>query len=456
MEDYLNLCSKKNRTDLFLRELDKSFSDKFSPHLIERFKLALLDYLGVTLAGACANGQRLDNLVCLSDEGATPVIGIDSLLSMGNAIFLNGLNAHTLDYDDGTNSGIIHLGSPIFSVLLPLARKYNVPVQKFVKASILGYEASYTIAVSIQPQHKFLGYHATGTCGTIGIALAVAEMLDFSEAQRKNAFTAAAVSATGTLKVMEDGSELKPYNVAKAALMGYTASVMGLAGFSGPDDVLSGDRGFLSLMFGSDDVELKPFKLNGTYALEKAYIKPYAACRYCHPAIEAALMMKKRYFFELDDIDSIRVRTYSLAVNKHDHTEIRGEGSAKMSIPYSVAVALHRGKAGLEEYESEIVSEKAILDLTRRVCVLPDENISRAFPAKQTAIVEIKMKNGLTYSETVDFAKGEPENPLSKAEVREKFTELVLYGGKTQEETDEIFEAVMDLDNQFEKLLDLI
>ena len=325
-----------------------------------------------------------------------------------------------------------------------------------MKSSILGYEASYTMAVSIQPQHKSLGYHATGTCGTLGIALAVAEMLDFSEEQRKNAFSAAAVSATGTLKVLEDRSELKPYNVAKAALMGYTASMMGYAGFRGPDDVLSGDRGFLSLMFGSDDVELLPFKLNGTYALEKAYIKPYAACRYCHPAIEAALMMKKKYCFELDDIESILVRTYSLAVNNHDHTEIMGEGSAKMSIPYSVAVALHRGKAGLGEYQSEIVAEKAILDLTRRVCVSADDDFSRAFPAKQTTSVEIKMKGGLTYSETVDFPKGEPENPLSLAEAREKYTELALYGGKTLEETDEIFKAVIDLDNQFERLLDLI
>ena len=97
----------------------------------------------------------------LSEDGDTSAIGIDRLISMEKAVFLNGLNAHMLDYDDGTNSGIIHLGSPVFSVLLPLARKYKVPVGKFVKSSILGYEASYTMAVSIQLQHKSLGYHAT-------------------------------------------------------------------------------------------------------------------------------------------------------------------------------------------------------------------------------------------------------------------------------------------------------
>lgn len=446
-----------NKTDLFLLSLN-DFSRRHIPeHVKLRFKLALLDYIGVTFAGVKAQGERLFKMISETDDGKSPVIGLDKALSMENAVFYNGLSAHALDFDDGTNAGIIHLGSPIFSVLLPIAGRYHIPVDKFIMAAIIGYETSFTMAMSIQPKHKELGYHATGTCGTLGIALAVSEALDFTEKQRRDAFSVAAVSATGTLKVLEEGSELKPYNVAKAALMGYTAAKMGKAEYAGPDDVLSGSRGFLRIMAGNDTVELKTPLLNGTYAIEKTYIKPYAACRYCHPSIEAALTIRKKYkIISSQQVKRIKVRTYSLAVSKHDHTEIVGCGSAKMSIPYSVAVTICRGKAGMKEYEIDGVTNEEVIDLTRKVKVEADEEMSVSFPEKQTAIVEVTTTTGKVYYEQVNYPKGEPENTMSVDEVKEKFISLAMFSGRSAKEVDEIFDAVMDIENRFDEMLNMI
>ncbi len=238
--------------------------------------------------------------------------------------------------------------------------------------------------------------------------------------------------------------------------MGYISAKMGKAGFNGPEDVLAGDRGFLKIMYGDDNVDFKPVMLDGTYAIEKAYIKPYAACRYCHPAIEASLIAKKRNEININDIESILVRTYSLAVYKHDHTEITGSGSAKMSIPYSVAVALLKGKAGITEYENDCIRDSEILNLTKKIRVIADSNFSRTFPAEQTALIEIKMNDGRIFSERVDYPKGEPENPMSIEEVKEKFESLVLFSGRAKKEADEIFDAVMNIENCFDSLLDLI
>lgn len=446
-----------NRTDLFLLKID-DFSRAPIPDPVRlRFKLALLDYIGVTFAGVKAQGEKLSEMVSETDGGKSPVLGVDKELSMENAVFYNGLNAHALDFDDGTNAGIIHLGSPVFSVLLPVAERYHIPVEKFIAAAIVGYETSFTMAMSIQPKHKELGYHATGTCGTLGIALAMSEALDFTEKQRKDAFSVAAVSATGTLKVLEEGSELKPYNVAKAALMGYTAAKMGKAGYAGPDDVLSGDRGFLKMMHGNDDIELRSPLLDGSYAIEKAYIKPYAACRYCHPSIEAALTIRQKHdIASSGQIQSIKVRTYHLAVNKHDHTEIAGCGSAKMSIPYGVAVAICCGKAGMQEYEIGEVTDEEILDLARKSTVDADDEMSVNFPQKQTAIVEVTTANGNVYSEQVDYPKGEPENPMSVDQVKDKFVSLTMFSGRSEEEADAIFDAVMDVENRFDEMLNII
>jgi 2-methylcitrate dehydratase PrpD len=445
-----------NKTDLFLRNISEIKTKEIPDTVKLKFKLALLDYIGVTLAGVKAQGDKLAGMIAETDEGNTPVIGINRKLSMESAVFCNGLNAHALDFDDGTNTGIIHLGSPVFSVLLPLAKRNCIPADKFMKAALIGYETSFTMAVTIQPKHKERGYHATGTCGTLGIALAVSELLDFTEKQNRDAFSAAAVSAAGTLKVLEDGSDLKPYNVAKTALMGYISAKMGRAGYNGPDDVLAGDRGFLKIMYGDDKIEFKPTMLDGTFAIEKAYIKPYAACRYCHPSIEAALTIRKKHGIIPDDIDSILVRTYSLAVNKHDHTEITGCGSAKMSIPYSVAVAIYKGRAGIPEYEANCISDTEVINLTKKIRVIADDEMSKTFPAKQTSMVEVKMVDGRSYSEQVDFPKGEPENPMSIEEVKEKFISLTLYSGRSKAEADEILDAVINMENRFDDLLDLI
>ena len=445
-----------NKTELFLQEINQVRNKEIPDAVKLKFKLALLDYIGVTLAGAKTLESKIEKMIDGEDEGNTPIIGIDKRLSLENAVFFNGLNAHALDFDDGTNMGIIHLGSPIFSALLPIAKRYKIPVSKFMKAALIGYETSFTMAITIQPRHKEMGFHATGTCSTLGVALAISEMLNFTKKQSKDAFSAAAVSAMGTLKVLEDGSDLKPYNVAKTALIGYISAKMGEAGFNGPDDVLAGDRGFLKIMYGNDKVEFKPIMLDGTFAIEKAYIKPYAACRYCHPSIEAALTIRKRHGIDVKDIESILVRTYSLAVYKHDHTDITGCGSAKMSIPYSVAVALCKGRAGILEYDNDCISNTEVINLTKKIRVVADKDISRAFPTKQAAVVEVIMKDGRSYSEQVDYPKGEPENPMSIEEVREKFVYLTLFSGRTKEEADEIFDAVIDLENRFDNLLDLI
>ena len=153
---------------------------------MERARLSLLDYLAVTCAGAAFQKEKLAKYDAFSqpEKGEFRAIGTGRDLALKEAVFLNGLNGHALDFDDGTNSGIIHLGAPIFSLLIPLGQRHGIRVPDLLKAAIVGYETSYTMAVSIQPGHKALGYHATGTCGILGAAMAGTYMLHFSEEER--------------------------------------------------------------------------------------------------------------------------------------------------------------------------------------------------------------------------------------------------------------------------------
>lgn len=443
-----------NQTIDFLNAIDRVYQKEIPHDVMNRARQSLLDYLAVTCAGAEFQKSKLERYLEFAEpeKGNYKAIGLNRNLAIAEAIFLNGLNGHALDFDDGTNSGIIHLGSPIFSLLLPLAQRYKKTVDEVLRAAIVGYEASYTMAISIQPGHKALGYHATGTCGILGSVISASYMLDFTKEERFQAFASACVASSGMLKVLDDGSELKPYNVAKTALLALTALRMSKAGFKGHADPLGG-RGFLKMMTRCEDIQLQPVFQNGTYAIMKTYTKPYASCRYTHPSVEAAIKLRNKYHLNSSDIRKIDIITYDLAVSGHDHTDIPSSYSAKMSIPYAVAVGLIYGRAGLQEFSEEMVKNENVLCLAEKVRVKADAQLSERFPSIQAAIETITTQFG-TYTERVDYPKGEPENPLTENEFQCRYSMLMMYAGINGSIADSVYKKIMQYSVTVEEILE--
>ena len=158
----------------------------------------------------------------------------------------------------------------------------------------------------------------------------------------------------------------------------------------------------------------------------------------------------------LQAVTSIEVRTYYWAVNKHDHTMIPGTASAKMSIPYGVAAGLICGKAGLREYSLEYVQDPDILALAARVRVISDDELTELFPNMTTAILKLTLDSGEEYVERIDFPKGEPENPLTKDEFSERFTELAVYSGKTMEDAFALMDFVNKMNGSMKALFEYL
>ena len=447
-----------NVTDRFVNEILELCSAQFSPQVIHQAKRCLMDYIGSTLAGAHLQRDKIERLLAsMCDEaGVSSVIGFDRKASVENAAFINGLSSHIAELDDGVISGIVHPGAPVLSALLPVAQKEAVPGDSLLKGIVVGYEVATRLSDAIQPAHKKHGYHATGTCGSIGAAMGVAAMLDFNRDQMKDVFSSAVVAAVGTLKVLEDDSELKPYNVAQAAIHAVLAVSMGRAGFVGPNDVLSGDTGFVSMVAGEMDESALFEKANGLYAVERVYVKPYAACRYCHPAIDAVLKMREEHSLQAGQVESIRVATYLLAVAKHDHTQIKGVSSAKMSIPYSVAVALVAGRAGMEEYTERYIADPAVAGMAKKVSVRADDELTNLFPEYSAAIVDIHMTDGSCLSARVDLPKGEASAPLADQEMENKCVSLAAYAGKSSAVGDDLVKTVWNVESDLANLFRLV
>ncbi len=412
-------------TETFIAGLiDKSQTIPYS--VMQQARKVLLDYLGVLVGGKKYLEEKHPELVTAAPSAA----------------FLYGFAAHVLELDDGHRHGMIHLGASIVSAVFDVAKKEDLHSDEVLRGIVMGYEVAVRCARAIQPGHKERGYHVSGTCGTIGSAMGIAFARGYSKEQMKSTLACAVSSAAGVLEIQEQASEMKPYNLGRAAMASEVAAQVGKLAMPGPDDILGGKRGFLAALTDTPKPEfLTDFK-DEKYCIEGIYQKVHAACRHCHPAIDATIDMRKDLNLKPDQIDRIEVHTYKLAVGSHDHTQIMGISSAKLSTPYAVALAIVKGSAGYADYNEANLADDAIKMLTRKVSVIEDENLTAQSPAVRGARVTIYLKDGNIYEAPCLYPKGEPEHPLTQEELEEKFRGLALYGGLTQKECNEVIEEI--------------
>jgi 2-methylcitrate dehydratase PrpD len=448
----------ENLTKALIERMVQIRSKGLSPQVEHQAKRCLLDYLGAAFVGAKILEDKLDILLSIDDHAASSAspVGCVRQSTLLTTVLVNGLSSHVAEMDDGVRFGMIHPGSPIISALLPAAEHFSVRGSDLLMGIVIGYETALRIAVCTQPSHYQRGYHPTATCGSIGAAVGLAAMLGLDATRMECALAAAAVTASGSLKVIGDDSELKPYNSAHAATSGVQACLMAKASFLGPHDSLAGRTGFLAMCSDACDISRILKDCDVGLWINQVYVKPYAACRHAHPAIEACLSLRDDPACHLSDIDEIRVITYGGLAGRHDHRRATCVASAKMSIPCSVAVALARGSAGINDFTEEIISDPLIREMAGKVSVVEDPWLTAQIPDQRVAFVEIQMVNGTVLKASTTHSKGEPENPMTDDDLRAKFYILAEAGGIRKEQAGNLVKVVFNLPESIEELFPLL
>lgn len=443
-----------NITDQFIENLITFSNRQFEESDNLHAKKCLLDYVGVTLAGA-KEYDTVENSLLNTWLGGTmaTVIGRMEKVSAPVAALINGISSHAVELDDGQRYGNIHPGSPVISALLSVGESADCKLGDLLIGLLTGYECVLRLACSIQPNHKLKGFHATGPCGTIGAAIGIAAMMKFDALQYKSTLSAACTSASGILEMIEGDTQMMPYNAGKAAMSGVVSACIGKAGFKCPDDALGGKRGFLNCFANEPNIDLLVDFADKEF-FSTNYFKLYAACGHCHAGIDAALKLRSRKLFSIDDIDHIVVETYKLALLGHDHNIIDGVNSAKMSIPYSVAVAMIKGKAGIDEFTNSAIKEERVIRLASKTTVRDNDEITKLSPQKRIAVVHVYTKDNV-FTEKVDYPKGQPENPLSISEMKQKFYDMCGYAHFSMKKAQNVTDIILNGDDDC-SVLDLM
>ena len=432
---------RPNATEAVLDVIEEIAASGLSDRDEHQVRRCLLDYLGCAVGGAVELGKVMPALKMMG-HGESRILGTSVRTSEAGAAFASGFCSHVFELDDGHRRAMQHLGAPVFSVLLALGDGC-ASWERFATAAVCGYEVAIALGEALQPQHKLHGFHATGTCGTVGAAAAACVLLGYSREQSKRVISAASTSAAGLLEVIGDGSSLKPYNVAHACTAAVMAAGMGESPCDGPLDVLGGRRGLLS------DFEGDSSKLvfGGPRRIHGIYTKPYAACRHCHSPIECAETICEEATFSPDDVADVRVDTYELAVFGHDQREVSNVSEAKMSTPFGVSCVICGKGAYMDAYNQSNIDDGAVRSVMGKVRVFADPALTAASPEKRGARVTLVLHDGTRRQCMVEYPKGEPENLMTDVELEEKAMGLVMSAGFSEGRARSIADAVWSTDS---------
>ena len=431
-----------NITDAFVRSLYKLSTDPIPEQVYDEARKCVLDLVGAMLGGSLVLRDRMnDYLDLMAEQDGSTVVNFGRRASMQNAVLVNGMCAHVLDIDDGHRYSTVHLSATIIPAVLTVCERFDLAMRDLLRGVIVGYEVGVRLGRCLQPAHRNRGFHSSGTVGTVAAAMGCAAALGFSEAQMKAALSAAVTSAAGSNAAFVDASTLKPYNAGRAGHDGVTAAMIAKVGFVGPDDPLCGTFGWLPAM--AETFDQDALTNPGDYEIMGAYHKPYASCRHTHAAIDGALTLRAQYGLTSADVEKVVVRMYKQGIKGHEATDIPTPNAGKMSTPFCVGLAITTGAAGIRSFTDAAVQDPEVKRITASTSVVEDEALTKLVPGKRAANVEVILKDGSSHRCQVDYAKGEPELPMTTEDFRAKFDDLAKFAGKTQAEADRLADAIL-------------
>ena len=403
--------------------------DQIPAAVVTRAKHLILDSVGIALAStqypfAAVSLAAMEEL----GSGASPVIGIGRKLALRDAVFMNGILVHGLDFDDTHSRGVIHGTSSSFPCALALTDRDDNDGKALLVAYVAAMEVATRLGAVAKGGFHQVGFHPTGLVGAFGCTLAAARILGLDVDQATMAQGITLSMASGSLEFLEDGSWTKRMHPGWAGVVGITAATLAKHGFVGPRGAYDGRFGLyashLGKYFEQADFDLATESLGRSWQINEVAVKPIPACHFTHAAADAAAVLRKEHCLAAKDIRRVRVRVPQEVVqtvcepvaNKRNPAN---SYDAQFSIPYIVATGLTKGRFTLAELEDDALNDKAVLDLASRVDYEIDEGST--FPRHYTGEVVVETADGRTLRHREGVNRGCADRPLSNDEVVAKF-----------------------------------
>ena len=389
---------------------------------------ALVDWFAALLPGCQRAPATLLAGVLASERGAgTAICYVDGAPgTLRHAALLNAMASHTVEFDDIYRDAGYHPGCPTIGAALAAAQGRGASLAALLRAIVAGYEVSCRIGVAVQPSH-YRFWHTTGTVGTFGAAAAVSVLLGSSADQTAHALASAATMASGLQQAFRGAGMSKPLHAGHAADAGALAALAGRADVTGALDVLHGPVGFAAAT--SEDAGKWGKALAGLderFAISAMTFKNHGCCGHIFAALDAINDLQAEAGFGADDIADVHVAGYGPTKDICDRPVVTTEQEARFSVQYCVAALLRLGGVRIAAFVPERLADPEIHRLMALVSVSLDPALASAYPGQRAANVTVRLKDGRVLHRFQPTRKGDPDAPLSDAELSQKFMELTV------------------------------
>jgi len=387
-------------------------------------KRAVIDWYAALLPGAIEPPATLLEQALAGDldrGGATLALG--RVATARTAALINGTAAHTVEFDDIFRDAIYHPGAPTIAAALAGAQEARISGAAFLRAVIIGYEISTRLGAAMGRAH-YRYWHNTGTIGSFGAAAAGAAVYGLNATQHAHALASVATFAAGLQQAFRMDSMSKPLHAGHAAEAGLLAALGARAGVTGSLDVIEGEAGFGRAMGDGPDWDKALATLGTQFNITAMTFKNHACCGHTFAAIDGALEVQRRLAVQAADIAGVRVATYRPALDVANYTDPQTPAEARFSLKYVVAHALTHGSVRLAAFTPERIGDADLRALMQRIELVVDPELDAAFPGQRAARVSITTGDGRGAEYLQPTRKGDPDAPLTDAELGAKFMEL--------------------------------
>jgi 2-methylcitrate dehydratase PrpD len=416
------------------------------PEVIQRAKDCIIDGAATVSYGAELPWSRM--IIAYAQRygggGKSAILGTGGVsVNAPAAALANGALAHAFELDATTkpNTGA-HPAATLFTSSLAVAQERGLGGRELITAFVAGAEVMFRIGAATKHSNEERGFHAPGTTGPFGAAVAVGRLEGFDAARMTNALGIAGSLACGLLEFVNagNGAMVKRLHLGRAAESGVLAASLASEGFTGPATVLEGEFGFLRVYCNEFDLPALTRGLGTAYMTPSISMKRYACHMTAQNPIEATQDLRAEHKFGPADVVAIAIAGDEAMATRNNIPAPEDKMMAQYSLPFSVALSLYRDPRDPRSYDDAVVHDREVLDLAARITT------TKAPRRDAVDTVTIRLKDGRELTRRVAAFKGTPERPFDQAELKEKF--MLLTRNLDRAKAEATFARLQHIENE--------
>jgi 2-methylcitrate dehydratase PrpD len=391
----------------------------------------------VDVVGLCVTSRNEDYvrsaLASCDDDGPCAAIGHKRSLSAASAAFINGTAAHGEDFDDTFEGGPVHAGAVIVPAVLAACERHKPDGASALLGIAVGTEVMCRLSTVVPKAVHKAGFHPTAVFGAMGAAAGVGAALGLNAKQMVDALGIAASFAGGIIEYLAEGAWTKRLHPGWAAQSGIRAVLLARGGFFGPRTVFEGVHGlfhgFAHTTQGDFNALIGDF---GTrWVTETLAFKPYPCGTMAHPYIDCAKRLAARGI-KPDDVKELVCEVAEGTVHRlweplADKQRPPNGFAAKFATPFLLATGYVQGGVGLDAFTEQAVRDKDVLALSSKVRYVIDPD--NPYPNNFTGHIRAILNDGRVVEERQPHFRGGAHEPLTRADIEEKFALNFRHGG---------------------------